>query len=75
MNFKTPNYLETPLPLPKFFPISQWTLPGGTTNKTLLRNENDSVMDPITEMGVAHTGGQNLPRQIPFFFSIQTRFI
>ena len=44
-----------------------------TTNKTLLRNGNCPVTDPITEMGVAHTAtvGQNFydPLQVEYFKS------
>ena len=35
-----------------------------TTNKTLLRNGNCPIMDPITELGVAHTVGQYDARMV-----------
>ena len=42
-----------------------------TTNKTLLRNGNCLITDPITEMGVAHTVGlcnENSPLKDPITY-------
>ena len=59
-----PSDLQTPLPLPEFFPIGQLGFISDQykviiliTNKTPLRNGNYHTTDPITEMGIAHTVG------------------
>ena len=44
--------LQTPLPLPEFFPISQQVYLIAIINKTPLRNGNCPITNLITEMGV-----------------------
>ena len=49
-NSRTPNDLQTPLPLPEFFPIANGLYLIATTNKTQLPNEICPVADPITKI-------------------------